>query len=113
MFSPQLAESRRVHHNKVIETKKPVHYQDVREERWLDNYLYPVLDSLGNVAGLAIYSKDVTDLKQKEVELKTYRHHLEDLVAERTQELEKANQNLLKEIRERKNAEKALRDQKD
>jgi len=113
LFSPQLAESRRFHHKKVIETKKPVHYQDVRDQQWLDNYLYPVLDSLGNVAGLAIYSKDVTDLKQKEVELKKYRLHLEELVAERTQELEKANQNLLKEIRERKNAEKALRDQKE
>ena len=43
-------------------------------------------------------------------ELKNYRRHLEDLVAERTEELEKANENLQLEVGKRKRTEDALRE---
>lgn len=43
-------------------------------------------------------------------ELRKYRQHLEDLVAERTEELEQANKNLQTEVGKRKRTEDALRE---
>jgi PAS domain S-box-containing protein len=57
------------------------------------------------IAGIA---KDITDRKRVEKELSKYRYHLEDLVKERTTELEEANKQLLQEISERKQAEEKL-----
>lgn len=47
--------------------------------------------------------------KSIEGELKEHRDHLEELVEERTKELQAANQQLQKEIEERKNAEKEIK----
>ncbi len=47
--------------------------------------------------------------KQVQEELRKHKEHLEELVQERTAELKKTNEQLRKEIAERKGAEKALR----
>jgi len=47
--------------------------------------------------------------KRAEEELKKYHEHLEELIAERTSELEKTNEELQREIAERKHYEEALR----
>lgn len=52
---------------------------------------------------------DVTERKRVEKELDKHRHHLEDLVTERTTELSQANQELQREIAERRRTEEALR----
>jgi PAS domain S-box-containing protein len=48
--------------------------------------------------------------KHTEHELKRYRDHLEDLVRERTAQLERANENLQLEVEERMRAEEALKE---
>lgn len=53
--------------------------------------------------------RDITDRKRAEEELGRYREHLEELVGERTSELEALNERLLVEINERHSAEKELR----
>jgi PAS domain S-box-containing protein len=60
-----------------------------------------------------IYGLDITERKQAEEEVKKYRDHLEDLVQERTAELTKVNEQLTKEIIERKRMEKALQESED
>lgn len=52
---------------------------------------------------------DITERKMAEDELRRHRDHLEDLVNERTNRLKKINEQLQKEIGERKEAEMALR----
>ncbi len=54
--------------------------------------------------------RDVTERRQVEEELHNYRRHLEDLVAERTAELARANARLTREIEERKRAEASLQE---
>ncbi len=54
--------------------------------------------------------RDITDRKKAEEELKKHRDHLEELVTERTNNLQKANEKLKTEITERKWAEEALRE---
>jgi len=51
--------------------------------------------------GLAIILEDITELKK-------YQHHLEQLVEHRTHELKATNEQLIKEIDERRQVEKAL-----
>jgi signal transduction histidine kinase/ActR/RegA family two-component response regulator len=65
-------------------------------------------DISGNVLGVFAAARDVTERKRVEIELEKYREHLEELVLERTRELEEANTKLQSEIIERKRAEEAL-----
>ncbi|MBI4684310.1 MAG: PAS domain S-box protein [Nitrospirae bacterium] len=53
--------------------------------------------------------RDVTQRKKAEEELRAHREHLTERIEERTRELKVANENLLKEITERKQVEDALR----
>ncbi|MHB9030067.1 MAG: PAS domain-containing sensor histidine kinase, partial [Candidatus Latescibacterota bacterium] len=67
-------------------------------------------DENGNIYGAIMVDEDITDRKMAELELRDYKEHLEELVDERTVELESANSRLKKEIEERKQIEKTLRE---
>ncbi len=68
-FSPDVAESRGGHHEKVLRTGKPVHFEDERSGRIYETYVYPVFDEMGNACKVAIFSKDITKNKRIEKEL--------------------------------------------
>jgi len=57
---------------------------------------------------VVVYILDTIEQRQAEEELRRHRDHLEELVKERTVELEKANRGLEAEITERKRTEQAL-----
>jgi two-component system cell cycle sensor histidine kinase/response regulator CckA len=62
----------------------------------------------GEVQGVFAAARDVTARKQAEAELVRHREHLEELVEERTSQLEEANIKLQEEIAERKQAQQRL-----
>jgi PAS domain S-box-containing protein len=66
-------------------------------------------DEAGRVLGVFAAARDVTEHKRVEAELALYRAHLEELVGQRTAELESANAHLQTEIAERRRAEGQLR----
>ncbi len=109
LFPPSVAAQRKTYHDKVLETGSPIHYEDVRDGRWLDTRLYPVHNSAGRVTRVAVFSKDITDVKNAQKELKLHKDHLERLIAERTSALERLNKELKHEIAERKKAQEALK----
>ncbi len=67
-------------------------------------------DENGRVTKLFGTFQDITERKQAEEELKRHRNRLEQLVAERTQELTSINETLVEDIGKRKRAEEALRE---
>lgn len=66
-------------------------------------------DASGQAAGAIETLRDITEQKNNEAALEAARHQLEDRVAERTAELQKAVQALQQEVRERQQVEKSLR----
>jgi PAS domain S-box-containing protein len=69
---------------------------------------FPFTDTDGTLLILEM-GIDITKRKQAEAELEKYRLHLEELVKERTSQLEAANAQLQSEVAERKRAEQDLR----
>jgi PAS domain S-box-containing protein len=68
----------------------------------------------GEVQGVFAAARDITERKRTEQELEKYRQHLEELVGQRTAELETSNRQLQEEIAERKRvAEDLARSNKD
>lgn len=57
--------------------------------RYYELIAYPMMD------GISVLARDITQRKRVENELENYREHLEELVHQRTKELENSNQELL------------------
>ncbi len=70
--------------------------------------LTPLLDERGEVAVLVFALEDVTVRRRTELELERHRAHLEEVVGERTRELESANAQLQAEAAAREQAQEQL-----
>ena len=66
-------------------------------------------DQQGRELGILSIVRDLTARQEAQAELDRHRLHLESLVRERTASLEEANQRLLREVEERRQAEAELR----
>ncbi|MDP1823731.1 MAG: PAS domain-containing protein [Archangium sp.] len=77
--------------------------------RWLSTRKVPVLDARGVAEYLLGISIDITARKQAEDDLRVAHEALEHRVAERTAQLQRTNDELQREITDRKRAEEALR----
>jgi PAS domain S-box-containing protein len=71
------------------------------KKKWLESHASPLRDSHDNIYAQLAVSRDITERKHNEKELSKHRNHLEVIVKERTNELEK-------EIIERKKVEKEM-----
>lgn len=69
----------------------------------------PYRDAAGGISGVIGISRDITQLKRAEEELRKVHDELEQRVEERTAELTKTNADLQRQISERKEAEQELR----
>ena len=76
---------------------------------WIDWLLVPERDGDGAVTSVLTTAREVTDRKRAEEELARHRDRLEELVAERTADLERANALLHREIGDRRRAEAEVR----
>ena len=62
--------------------------------RPIDDSGAPIRDRARRIVGTVLVFRDITERRQVEEELSRYRHHLEELVAERTKQLEASQEQL-------------------
>jgi len=74
----------------------------------LESTASTILDAQGGVEKLVIVNRDITDRKRAEMALQEHKVHLEELVATRTAELTRANEQLERDITERNRAQQEL-----
>jgi PAS domain S-box-containing protein len=70
LLEPEVAERRKRAVDKVVETAKPSQFEDERQGSWWDTVVYPVLDSEGRVARVAVVARDITERKQTEEQVR-------------------------------------------
>jgi signal transduction histidine kinase len=93
----------------VLKTNAPHHWEWTGPDgRNYDIFDYPFTDADGSPLILEM-GIDITERKRAEAELVKHREHLEELVRQRTAELEIANRQLQEEIAEHKQTEQTLR----
>jgi PAS domain S-box-containing protein len=78
-----------------------------------ESYASLLKDACGKPIAFISTTRDITERKEAEQSLKKSKGELESKVKERTAELRKANESLIKELKERKRTEKALRESED
>jgi len=114
MFSEEHAKQAFADEQNIIRTSKAIVEAEEREtwpdgrETWVLTTKLPLTDSKGNVIGTMGISRDITERKRVDRELEKYRARLEELVAERTAELMRANEELEHDVAARKIAEQEL-----
>ncbi len=70
LFPQEIVSKRKTFVDKVIDTGKPIRFDDEIDGIWNDNIINPIFDENGNVSKIAILSHDITNLKQIEEELR-------------------------------------------
>lgn len=121
-FLPEHANDALKDEQELLRTGAPLVAKEEKETmpdgtvRWVSTTKMPFYDRGGRVIGTFGVSRDVTEnrlsedaLRRSEEELRRHRDNLEDLVTERTSELEQMNKQLQREVHERGRAEAALR----
>ena len=100
---------RKVEKHGLIENHETQHRRKDGTIIWASATLHAVMDESGRVTHYYGTVADITRRKKAEAELDRYREKLEELVRERTTELEEKNTQLELEIRERARGEAELR----
>jgi PAS domain S-box-containing protein len=95
-FTPEHSQDAYNDEQAIVKTGKPVVYKVEKVRRadgqflWVSATKVPIKDSANRVVGIVGISRDVTERRQMEEELRRHSEHLEELVKERTLELRNA-----------------------
>ncbi len=96
MFSGNTAKRQQENISKVLTTNSPMYVEGPTMfpggERWLGTWLVPLKDQAGQATSVMGVSRDITDRKEAEKALQEYSERLEEMVGERTAELQEALQ---------------------
>jgi PAS domain S-box-containing protein len=94
LFSSDAAERQQMSLTRVMATGKPVYIEAPSGfpggEKWLGTWLVPLRDRVGRTTSVMGVSRDITDRIRIDQALKEYSERLEDMVGERTTELQEA-----------------------
>ncbi|MDD5431815.1 MAG: diguanylate cyclase [Candidatus Omnitrophica bacterium] len=110
----ELAEKYRNDDKEVMDKKKRESFEEKLIDKqgnvkWIETVKTPIYNSNGDVIGTTGIARDISQRKLIEDRLREARSELEIRVKVRTAELTKTNEDLLKEVKERKKIEVSLR----
>ncbi len=82
---------------------------DISDELyWFSTRVGPMIKS-GEIVGVTLFSRDISEMKRIEVDLLRHQHQLEELVEERTNDLKNTNEHLRDEIEKNREANAKIR----
>jgi PAS domain S-box-containing protein len=93
-----LAAGRKARLAEVVRGGEPLHFEDEREGRIIDNSLYPFVDSEGKVESVAVFSMDVTERRRAEKRLMEVCREMDAHAIAQERERFAAGQEKLKEV---------------
>jgi len=74
LVAPEVVNQRQSIVDWVIRTKRPTRFEDQESKNvWFEHSIYPVLDESGSVTRIAVVSRDITERKQSEKNLRRER----------------------------------------
>lgn len=82
----------------VIRSRKPLRFEDERQGRIVDNSLYPLVNSEGEVERVAVFSVDITEKRQAENRLLEVCREMNEHVLAQERESFAAGKDKLKEV---------------
>lgn len=94
LIAPEISAVRRPYFDTAIQSREPVRWEDLATSGWWDNSIYPVVSATGTVEAFAVFSRNITDRKRLEAEIRRYTEHLEQMVEERSGELRRAKEQI-------------------
>ncbi len=94
LFPKSIAKRRKAFHEQAVATGTPIHYEDVREGRYLDTHAYPIPDTKGRISRVALFSRDITERKRAEEELKRAREELKQYSMELERQVKKRTEEI-------------------
>lgn len=80
LLPSKLANSRKAAIDRVFETGKPQQFEDRHNGRDIDNSIYPICTRQNQVTKVAIFARDITERNQCQLQLKTERERLYQLL---------------------------------
>ncbi len=95
LIPPERMEEENFIISKIKQGENVDHYETERVRKdgrrlFVSLTVSPIYDNTGKIVGASKIARDITEQKRQEVELESYRRHLEDLVENRTAELKEA-----------------------
>ncbi len=113
LISKETARAIRENYQRCLDAGERIKYEEMIPVKGLDIYwltvLTPVRDEKGRISRIIGSATDITEQKKAERELLELKHNLENVVKERTSELDKKNIQLQIEIEGRASLEEELR----
>ncbi len=79
-LAPSIARLRQRYLADVVRTGRPVRFEDSREGRVYDNSLQPVKNSEGLVEKIAVFARDITDIRRSQQALRESEQRYRDLI---------------------------------
>jgi PAS domain S-box-containing protein len=113
LFPPALAETHLQRIRQVMADGQPCEEDELHHfgdgEVWLNVHLTPLQDGAGRVASVIAVSRDITERKRTEAALREAQELLDQKVRERTAELTRVNERLVREMAERQLSDEKYR----
>ncbi len=76
----EIARARRSAIFRILETKKPIRFEDERDGVWFDTVVYPIISDGGEVNKIAIIARDITDRRRIEEALRESEENYRNLI---------------------------------
>jgi len=113
-FPRELAEHYQADDREIMASRKPKRVEEQITDKegrrfWIETIKAPIIDDAGEVIGTTGVARDISERRRAEEILRRSHEELEQLVGQRTRDLQQANEGLQKEVAERKRAETEIR----